>query len=347
DEVVEVEVQPRPYSVMVGVDTLATLGSRLRERIQYGRRFKATGEAEVAREVSPPASAGGREWLDGLRALGYGGDVDDGRRREALKLSAEELHDQADRHTKRIYLECRRRPGESPRDMFFRFWGDNPFVATGQDRLSTFAADVDTASYALARRYLEGGQLPTKAQIRTEEFVNYAKPDLPSPSEAALAIHTELAPSLFGGKQGRMMLRVGIRGQEVSATERKPLSLTFAIDVSGSMKEGRRLELVKHAIRLLVGQLHEGDKVGFVAYSREARMLLPMTDASERGLIESALHPLSPNGGTNAEAGLKMAYELAFAALDPAAHSRVILLSDGVANIGTTDQDRINQDVTR
>ena len=76
-------------------------------------------------------------------------------------------------------------------------------------------------------------------------------------------------------------------------------------------------------------------------------MVLPMTDASERGLIESALHPLSPNGGTNAEAGLKMAYELALTALDSAAHSRVILLSDGVANIGTTDQDRINRDVTR
>jgi Ca-activated chloride channel family protein len=349
----EPEVTLRPVSPARGSDGafLPGGGGGSPAQVNAGRAqielAEALGEAEVAREVSPPASAGGREWQDGLRAMGYDGDVDDWRRREARKLSAEELHDQADRHTKRIYLECRRRPGESPRDMFFRFWGDNPFVATGQDRLSTFAADVDTASYALARRYLEGGQLPTKAQIRTEEFVNYAKPDLPSPSEAVLAIHTELAPSLFGGKQGRMMLRVGIRGQEVSATERKPLSLTFAIDVSGSMKEGRRLELVKHAIRLLVGQLHEGDKVGFVAYSREARMVLPMTDASERGLIESALHPLSPNGGTNAEAGLKMAYELAFAALDPAAHSRVILLSDGVANIGTTDQDRINRDVTR
>jgi Ca-activated chloride channel family protein len=288
-----------------------------------------------------------RGYRSHLNALGYTSFEVEDAREKAPKLSVEELQELADHRAERIYLECRRRPSESPRDMFFRFYGDNAFVPTQQDRLSTFAADVDTASYALARRYMEGGRLPTKAQIRTEEFVNYAKPDLPAPTEGALAIHTELAPSLFGGKKGRLMLRVGIRGQEVSANERKPLSLTFAIDVSGSMKEGQRLELVKHAIRLLVGQLHEGDKVGLVAYSREARMVLPMTDASERGLIESALHPLSPNGGTNAEAGLKMAYELALTSLDPAAHSRVILLSDGVANIGTTDQDRINQDVTR
>ena len=282
-----------------------------------------------------------------MKSMGYSGDTEDDFLEGAPGFSEEELAELADSYSQRIYLECKRRPGESPQDMFFRFWGDNSFVTTQQDRLSTFAADVDTASYALARRYLEERRLPTKAQIRTEEFVNYARPDLPAPTEGVLAIHTELAPSLFGDKEGRLMLRVGIRGQEVSASERKPLSLTFAIDVSGSMEEGQRLELVKHAIRLLVGQLHEGDKVGLVAYSREARMVLPMTDASERGLIESALHPLSPNGGTNAEAGLKMAYELALTGLDPSAHSRVILLSDGVANMGTTDQDRINQDVTR
>ncbi|MDP6740200.1 MAG: von Willebrand factor type A domain-containing protein [Planctomycetota bacterium] len=303
-------------------------------------RMATAGNPRVARE---PAFKVGSQ----LEALGYLGVVEAEVSAKGRRLSVDELQELADRHFQRIYRECRRRPGESPRDMFFRFWGDNSFVVTQQDRLSTFAADVDTASYALARRYLEERRLPTKAQIRTEEFVNYAKPDLPTPTEGALAIHTELAPSLFGGKEGRLMLRVGIRGQEVSASERKPLSLTFAIDVSGSMEEGQRLELVKHAIRLLVGQLNEGDKVGLVAYSREARMVLPMTDASERGLIESALHPLSPNGGTNAEAGLKMAYELALTALDSAAHSRVILLSDGVANIGTTDQDRINRDVTR
>ena len=303
-------------------------------------RVSTAGNPRVARELALKVGSQ-------LEALGYLGDVEVEVSAKRRRLSVDELQELADRHSQRIYRECRRRPGESPRDMFFRFWGDNSFVVTQQDRLSTFAADVDTASYALARRYLEERRLPTKAQIRTEEFVNYAKPDLPTPTEGALAIHTELAPSLFGGKEGRLMLRVGIRGQEVSASERKPLSLTFAIDVSGSMEEGQRLELVKHAIRLLVGQLNEGDKVGLVAYSREARMVLPMTDASERGLIESALHPLSPNGGTNAEAGLKMAYELALTALDSAAHSRVILLSDGVANIGTTDQDRINRDVTR
>ncbi len=291
-----------------------------------------------------------------LDALGYIDGDEDLRRRAAKdarrQYSAEEIDGLTELYTTQVFDSCRRRPNESPRDMFFRFWGDNSPVLTAQDALSTFAADVDTASYTLARRYLKDGRLPTKAQVRTEEFVNYAKPDLPAPSDSTLSIHTELAPSLFGGRAAlgpdgtsRMMLRVGIRGTEVSKSARKPLSLAFAIDVSGSMEEGGRLELVKHAIRLLVGQLRPGDQVGLVAYSREARVLLPMTDVKNHALIESALYPLVPNGGTNAEAGLKMAYELASTSLDVSTHTRVILLSDGVANIGQTDQNRINADV--
>jgi Ca-activated chloride channel family protein len=267
------------------------------------------------------------------------------------ELTPAQIDALCERRTQRILQDCRRHDGEHPRDMFFRFWGDNPFELARLDNQSTFGVDVDTASYALARRYLQGGNLPTKAQIRTEEFVNYFKPDLAPPSEGDFRIHTELATSRFGNEPGapsqRWMLRVGVRGREVAPEDRKPLALTFVVDTSGSMKEGNRLELVKHALRLLVGQLHGSDSIAIVGFNNSASLILPLTSAQNRGLIEAAIYGLSPNGGTNAESGLRLGYEVASAGLTPGAHNRVVLLSDGVANIGQTDQDRVNADVKR
>ncbi len=262
-------------------------------------------------------------------------------------LTDADLEAYARRTADEFFLACRRYPKERPRDMFFRFWGDNPFEYTPQDPQSTFSVDVDTASYALARRYLDQGLLPEKAQVRTEEFLNYFDADLPAPTESTFAVHTELAPSRFGGADDRWMLRVGVRGREIPREERQPLALTFVIDTSGSMREGNRLELVKHAMRLLLGELDARDSIAIVAFSSESRLILPMTSADKRALIETAIHHLSPDGSTNAEAGLKLGYELALTAIDPGIHSRVILLSDGVANTGETDQDRITHDVTR
>lgn len=258
-----------------------------------------------------------------------------------------ELQLDADELCESFYRQCERQAHERPRDMFFRYYGDNPFELSFTDALSTFSVDVDTASYTLARNYLRQGILPEKAQVRTEEFVNYFRPDVAAPQESTFRVTSELAPSLFGpADENAWMLRVALRGREVSREERKPLALTFVVDTSGSMKEESRLELVKHSLRLLLGEMDANDSIAIVAFSREARLILPMTSAGMRGVIESALHPLSPDGGTNADAGLKMGYEVAVAGMTPGAHNRVVFLSDGVANIGETDQDRLNQDVS-
>ena len=251
--------------------------------------------------------------------------------------SVDELH----RRLKDIALLCRHVPSEVPRDMFFRYWGDNPFELAALDRLSTFSADVDTASYALARRYLADGYLPTKAQVRTEEFLNYFKGDVEAPSEGTFRLQLELAPSLFGESSDTWMLRVALRGREVAKQSRDPLALTFVIDVSGSMEEERRLELVKHALRLLVSQLDANDTISIVKFSSDASLVLPATSVRHRDLIESALQPLAPEGGTNTEAGLRMGYAQASAALTQGAQNRVVLLTDGVANIGITDPNAL------
>lgn len=241
-------------------------------------------------------------------------------------------------------------PGERPRDMFFRFWGDNPFVISERDAQSTFAADVDTASFALARRTLESGRLPQRAQVRTEEFVNFLEPDLACPTEDTFGVHAELSPSPFGGAANRYLLRVGVRAKDVAPAERPPLALTFVVDTSGSMRENNRLELVKHALRLLVDQLDGRDTISIVRFSTDASVVLEPTPATSGDVIETALFGLQPDGSTNAEAGLKLGYAMAERTLAAGAtakgtQTRVVFLSDGVANVGQTDQDRIAADV--
>ncbi len=231
------------------------------------------------------------------------------------------------------------RQGEPPRDMFFRWFGDHPFVPTRVDTLSTFGMDVDTASYNLVRSYLEKGTLPPKVAVRTEEFVNAFRQELAAPaadSNDVFAITTELAPSPFGG-EGRHLLRVGLKAREIAKEARKPAALTFILDVSGSMEEGGRLELVKQSLRLLVAQLDERDTIGIVVFSENARRALPPTRASDAARIFAVLDSFRPEQSTNADAGLRLGYEMAVEQLRPDADNRVILCSDGVANAGITD----------
>ncbi|MFT7678070.1 MAG: Ca-activated chloride channel family protein [Planctomycetota bacterium] len=336
--------------------TVAATRAPARElpRSERGRTTKSAPNSEARKKA---------ELQQRLGALGYGGGdeeeeaseealggfYDEGadgvRLRSADKSRGLSLEERARRLADQWIAHCQPVQNERPRDMYFRFWGDNPYVFSSQDKLATFAADVDTASYTLARRYLVDGVLPSKEQIRTEEFVNAFKPDMPAPAEETFAVTTELAPSPFGGSDSRWMMRVTVRGKEVSREERQPLAITFVVDTSGSMKEGKRLELVKHALRLLVSQLDARDSIALVAFSNEARLILPMTSAAQRGVIEAAIFPLKPDGGTNAEAGLKLGYELAATGLATGVHNRVVFLSDGVANLGQTNQDQLSADV--
>jgi len=257
-------------------------------------------------------------------------------------LQQEEVTELADE----LLAGTRLRAGETPTAMFFRNWGVNPFVLATQDNQSTFGIDVDTASYTLARRMLNNGIFPTVDQIRTEEFVNYFKADQPAPTEGdVFAIGLELAPSLFGSDPDVDMLRVTVRGKDVDAFDRQPLALTFVVDVSGSMKDGGRLELVKEGMLLLLSQLSTTDSVAVIAFSKDTQLVSPMMSAGTRGPIEDAIHGLTPDGGTNVEAGLKFGFEIAAAHLTPHAVNRVILFSDGVGNIGETDQNRILEQV--
>ncbi|KAA3614399.1 MAG: DUF3520 domain-containing protein [Planctomycetota bacterium] len=234
---------------------------------------------------------------------------------------------------------CRER--EAPRDMFFRYYGDHPFVDRQRDALSTFALDVDTASYPLTRSYLQQGHLPPKEAVRTEEFLNYFDYQLAAPQEEDFAVQLDAFPSPFGHRDDVRMLRVALKAREVSRADRKPLSLVFVIDSSGSMADGNRLELVKRSLELLVDQLDDQDRVGIITFNSSARRVLDSTPGYERWKIREAIRQLKSGGSTNAEAGLTMGYEMSERHFREQTVNRVILCSDGVANSGETDQKRI------
>ena len=233
----------------------------------------------------------------------------------------------------------------SPPDNQFKDYGVNPETDAGYDQLSTFALDVDTASYTVARRYINEGSLPPYDAVRAEEFVNFFDQGYAAPRDSAFTIYADGAPAPQGYEPGSLVLRFGIQGYRVESFERKPSALTFVIDTSGSMDMENRLGLVKRSLRLLVEQLDERDSVAIVIYGDSARAVLKPTNASRKGVILDAIDSLYPGGSTNAEAGIKLGYRYAEAAFVEGANNRVILCSDGVANVGITTPGGILEQV--
>ena len=223
---------------------------------------------------------------------------------------------------------------------FFEHHGVNPFIDTEDDHLSTFAIDVDTASYTVARRFLMDGNMPHPDSVRVEEFINYFDQDYEGPKDDAFAIHVEGSPSFFGGEK-HWLMRVGLQGKAIEVDDRQDATLVFAIDVSGSMGREDRLGLVKRSLKLLVDQLRPSDEVGIVIYGNRGSVLLEPTDGGEKSSIMRAIDALAPGGSTYVEEGLTVAYRMAAGQVQPGRITRVMLLSDGVGNVGRTGSDSI------
>jgi len=218
--------------------------------------------------------------------------------------------------------------------VYFDNPGVNPFIDTEDDALSTFALDVDTGSYTVARRYLADGNLPDKDSVRVEEFVNYFEQDYPVPSmDEGLGLTVDGGATPFLQNDRNLVVRVGIQAAEL-AGERPDANLVFVIDTSGSMEREDRLSLVKRSLELLVGNLRPTDTVGIIGYGSRAREILPPTPVGEEGDILRAIGELRPDGSTNAADGLRLGYRMADQGFREGGINRVILCSDGVANTG-------------
>jgi Ca-activated chloride channel family protein len=216
----------------------------------------------------------------------------------------------------------------------------NRMTLVADDRLSTFAVDVDTASYAIVRRkILEGQAVPADA-VRVEEFLNYFRYAYEGPGdERPFAVHTEAAPSPF--TPGRHVLRVAVKGRDVAPAQRKRANLVFLVDVSGSMSSPDKLPLAQRSLRILVDNLNPGDTVALVTYAGATRVLLPPTGIEDKAKIHAAIDELSAGGSTAMGSGIELAYRLAARRLSDDTVSRVIVLSDGDANVGRTTHEEI------
>ena len=230
---------------------------------------------------------------------------------------------------------------DEPYDLtFFQSYGVNPFIDTEDDRYSTFAMDVDTASYVVTRTFLTDGYMPDRDSVRVEEFVNYFEQEYAVPEEGAFSITIDGSPSQFG-LDTHHMIRVGLQGQTISDEDRKDATLIFTIDVSGSMDRQDRLGLVKRSLNLLVDELRDEDKVGIVIYGSTGRIHLEPTSGENKQSIKTAINRLQSGGSTYVQQGLELAYRMAADEADSERITRVIVLSDGVANVGTTGAESI------
>lgn len=218
--------------------------------------------------------------------------------------------------------------------------GDSRESAPDPDHLSTFALDVDTASYGYARRTLSEGRLPDPSTVRPEEFVNSFRQDYDRPGGDGFTVTVDGART---DEEDWSLVRVGLATRSAEQEgERPPAALTFVIDISGSMAEPGRLDLAKESLGTMTDRLRDDDSVALVTFSDEAETVLPMTRLGDRrGRVHDAIDSLEPTDSTNLGAGVETGYDTAVEGRREGATNRVVLVSDALANTGDTDADAI------
>lgn len=217
---------------------------------------------------------------------------------------------------------------------------ENPFLDVVQNPLSTFSIDVDTASYANMRRFLTQNTLPPPDAVRIEELVNYFSYDYSPPDgDDPFSAHVEVAGCPW--TPAHRLARIGLKGWEMSDDERPSSNLVFLLDVSGSMQPPNKLPLLKQAMRLLVEQLGESDRIAIAVYAGAAGLVLPSTPCDNREAVLDALDRLEAGGSTNGGQGIRLAYDLAVENFVKGGVNRVVLATDGDFNVGTTNQGEL------
>lgn len=217
----------------------------------------------------------------------------------------------------------------------------NGIMVTGEIPVSTFSIDTDTGSYATLRRWINQGRLPQQGTVRVEEMINYFDYHYPAPSmnEAPFSVHTELAPSPYNAN--KVLLKIGLKGYELTKSQLGASNLVFLLDVSGSMSANDKLPLLKTSLKLLSQQLTEQDNISILVYAGATGVVLDGCKGNDIDAISQALDNLKAGGSTNGGAGIQKAYQLAQKHFIPSGVNRVILATDGDFNVGMTDHQAL------
>lgn len=222
---------------------------------------------------------------------------------------------------------------------------ENGFIRAADQPLSTFSADVDTASYANIRRMLRNGtpvsDIPGDA-VRIEEMINYFSYSYPAPTDGApLSVTTEMYDCPWN--PDNELFLVGLQAERIDMTERAPMNLVFLIDVSGSMYGADRLPLVQQAVTMLAQELNEHDRVSIVTYAGEEAVVLEGCSGADQTQIADAINGLTAGGSTAGEAGIKKAYQIAEKNFIEGGNNRILLATDGDLNVGISSPEELTK----
>ncbi|MEO8071476.1 MAG: VWA domain-containing protein, partial [Acidobacteriota bacterium] len=228
-------------------------------------------------------------------------------------------------------------PRPSPNGERYAHVDANRFRSTRDQPLSTFGADVDTASYANVRRFLSDGHLPPQDAVRVEELVNYFQFPYAEPRDGKpLSLTTEIGDCPWA--PGHKLVLIGARAKRSTSRDVAGRNIVLLLDVSGSMQPADRLPLIKTALGLFVDTLRPDDRLAIVTYAGSSGIALPSTPARRREVIQLAIANLSAGGSTNGAQGLVTAYRVAREAFIPGGVNRVVLATDGDFNVGIVNQ---------
>lgn len=218
----------------------------------------------------------------------------------------------------------------------------NPVRSVAEDPVSTFSIDVDTGSYTNVRRFLNDGQLPNADAVRIEEMVNYFDYGYATPKDGKpFAVHGAVFDSPW--QPNAKVIRIGIKGKEMTSQALPPANLVFLVDVSGSMNSENKLPLAKHTLRVLTEQLRDVDTITLISYASGEKLVLPPTKGTKENkeTILKAINQLNASGSTYGEKAITTAYEQATKSYVKNGINRILLLTDGDFNVGVTDFDAL------
>ena len=217
---------------------------------------------------------------------------------------------------------------------------ENPFLEVSKEPISTFSVDADGGAFANMRRFMYLGQTPPKEAVRIEEFINYFTFDYAEPSaDENVGLNSEIAVCPWN--TNHHLIRIGMKGRTLAASEMQSSNYVFLIDVSGSMNSPDMLGVLKTGFKLMTDELSDKDRVAIVTYAGKAEVLLKSTSGSEKSKIKNAIDKLGASGSTAGAKGIITAYEIAEENFIKGGNNRIIIGTDGDFNVGPSSTEEL------